>query len=78
MSELRKKLFYEQKNGYDLIDQAEHVLVEEYSQGYMKFLNESRTEREAVRNAIALAKEENRDIIKEALQIAVPTYHPKA
>lgn len=28
--------------------------------------------------AIALAKEENRDIIKEALQIAVPTYHPKA
>ena len=28
--------------------------------------------------AIALTKEENRDIIKEALQIAVPTYHPKA
>ena len=58
MSELRKKLFYEQKNGYDLIDQAEHVLVEEYSRGYMKYLNESRTEREAVRNAIALAKEQ--------------------
>ena len=36
MDELRKKLFYEQKNGYDLIDQAEHVLVEEYSRGYME------------------------------------------
>ena len=52
MSDLRKKLFYEQKNGYDLIDQAEHVRVEEYSRGYMKYLNESRTEREAVRNFI--------------------------
>ena len=58
MDELRKKLFYEQKNGYDLIDQAEHVLVEEYSRGYMKYLNESRTEREAVRNAISLAQEQ--------------------
>jgi len=58
MDELRKKLFYEQKNGYDLIDRAEHVLVEEYSHGYMKYLNESRTEREAVRNAIALAKDQ--------------------
>ena len=56
MDELRKKLFYEQKNGYDLIDQAEHVLVEEYSRGYMEYLNDSRTEREAVKNAIALAK----------------------
>lgn len=57
MSDLRNKLFYEQKNGYDLIDQAEHVKVEEYCKGYMEFLNESRTEREAVRNAISLAKE---------------------
>ena len=58
MDELRKKLFYEQKNGYDLIDKAEHIQLEEYSRGYMEFLNESRTEREAVRNAIALAKEQ--------------------
>ena len=57
MSDLRNKLFYEQKNGYDLIDQAEHVKVEEYCKGYMEFLNESRTEREAVRTAISLAKE---------------------
>ena len=44
MDDMRKQLFYEQKNGYDLI-------------GYMAFLNDSRTEREAVVNAVALAKE---------------------
>lgn len=58
MDDLRKKLFYEQKNGYDLIDAAEHVLLEQYCEGYMKYLNDSRTEREAVNNAIALAKEQ--------------------
>jgi len=58
MGDLRKKLFYEQKNGYDLIDSQEHVRLEEYCQGYMKYLNDSRTEREAVNNAIALAQEQ--------------------
>lgn len=57
MSELREKLFYEQKNGYDLIDTEERVKLEEYSIGYMDFLNRSRMEREAVANAIALAEE---------------------
>lgn len=57
MSELREKLFYEQKNGYDLIDTEERVKLEEYSVGYMDFLNRSRMEREAVANAIALAEE---------------------
>ena len=58
MDELRSKLFYEQKNGYDCIDTAEHVAVEEYCQSYMEFLNNSRTEREAVINAIDLAREQ--------------------
>lgn len=49
---LREKLFYEQKNGYDLIDTEERLAVEEYSRSYMEFLNNSRTEREAVVNAI--------------------------
>jgi aspartyl aminopeptidase len=54
---LRNALFYEQKNGYDLIDAKEAVAVERYAEGYKAFLNESRTEREAVRNAIALAEQ---------------------
>ena len=57
MDEIKSKLFYEPKNGYDLIDAAEHVAVEDYCRGYMEFLNTSRTEREAVANAIAMAKE---------------------
>ena len=57
MSELREKLFFEQKNGYDLIGPDERIKVEQYCQEYMDFLDNSRMEREAVRNAVALAKE---------------------
>ena len=56
MSDLREKLFYEQKNGYDLISTEERLALEEYCRGYMAFLNNSRTEREAVSNAIAEAE----------------------
>ena len=57
MSELREKLFFEQKNGYDFIGTDERIKVEQYCQEYMDFLDNSRMEREAVRNAVALAKE---------------------
>ena len=57
MSDLREKLFYEQKNGYDLIDTAERLRLEDYCRDYMAWLNEARTEREAVSSAIALAEE---------------------
>ena len=56
MDELREKLFYEQKNGYDLIDTAERVRCEDYCAEYIRYLDGSRTEREAVRNAVALAE----------------------
>ena len=57
MEELREKLFYEPKNGYDRIDTAERLAAEDYCRGYMDYLNSSRMEREAVANAIALAEE---------------------
>ena len=56
MDELKNKLFYEQKNGYDLIDTKERLAMEEYNRGYMAYLDESRMEREAVKNAIAMAE----------------------
>ena len=56
MEEIRDSLFYAQKNGYDLIDVKERLEVEDYCAGYMEYLNNSRTEREAVTNAIALAE----------------------
>ena len=56
MDDLREKLFYEQKNGYDLIDTAERIRCEDYCAEYIRYLNSSRTEREAVKNAIAEAE----------------------
>ncbi|NCC67876.1 MAG: aminopeptidase [Clostridia bacterium] len=50
------KLFYEQKNGYDIIDEKELKACEDYCRAYMGFLNDSKTEREAVKNGIALAQ----------------------
>ena len=56
MDDLRTQLFYTQKNGYDLIGPEEHVAADNYCRGYMEFLNDSRTEREAAINAIRLAE----------------------
>ncbi len=56
MDELKKELFYQPKNGYDRIDTAERLAIEDYARGYMDFLNRARTEREAVREAVALAE----------------------
>lgn len=58
MDELRNKLFYQQKNGYDLIGTDERIAVEDYCKGYMSYLNDARTEREAVDLAIGLAEKE--------------------
>ena len=58
MDELKEQLYYKKKNGYDVIDTEERLAIEEYSKLYMDYLNISRTEREAVNNAIALAKEQ--------------------
>ena len=57
MDDMRTSLFYEQKNGYDLIGTQERKTLEDYCLGYMEFLNNSRTEREAVNNAITMAEE---------------------
>ena len=53
---LRERLFYEQKNGYDLIGTEERIALEDYCEGYKSFLDRARTEREAVREAIAQAE----------------------
>ena len=57
MDDLRNQLFYQQKNGYDLIGPEEHVAADNYCRGYMEFLNDSRTEREANINAVRLAEQ---------------------
>ena len=54
----RAELFYEQKNGYDSLSLEGREAMDAYCEGYKRYLNESRTERESVRNAIELAKAE--------------------
>ena len=56
--ELREKLLYNPKNGYDRIDTAERLALEDYCEGYKAFLNAAKTEREAVREAIRQAEAE--------------------
>ena len=55
--ELRKKLFYEPKNGYDRVSAEDLAAMEVYCEGYKAFLDEGKTERECVDYSIALAKE---------------------
>ena len=56
MSELRKKLLYEKKNGYDTLTDAEVQELEAYSKQYCNFLDAGKTERECVATSVYLAE----------------------
>ncbi len=56
MDEMKEKLFYQQKNGYDVIGPEERLALEDYCRRYMAWLDASRTEREAVTEAVKLAE----------------------
>ena len=55
--ELREKLFNEKKNGWEIASEAEKNNIYNYAEGYIKFLNKSKTEREIVKNAVQIARE---------------------
>ncbi len=56
--ELRKKeLFNQVKNGYDRLAPEEEAAMKTYCEDYKKYLNEGKTEREAVKYTVALAEE---------------------
>ena len=52
----KEKLFYTQKNVYDLIGEDEKKKVNKYSEDYKAFITEARTERECVASAVRLAE----------------------
>lgn len=51
---LREQLFYEPKNAYDKLSDAEIEAAEAFSEGYKAFLDEAKMEREAVSFAVKL------------------------
>ena len=52
----REKLFYTKKNAWDGVDQATKLAIHEYCEDYKAFLDAAKTEREAVKTAVALAE----------------------
>ncbi len=55
-NELKEKLFYKKKNAYESLDAEKKQKMQEFSCGYMDFINSAKTEREAVRYAIKEAE----------------------
>ncbi len=72
MDERKEKLFYTQKNGYDVMSVDERRLCEDYCRGYMRYLDAARTEREAVREAIALAQAAGFSELDESMSTIAP------
>ncbi len=56
MSELRDRLMYTPKNGYDRLSDGDYKKINACGEKYKTFLNEGRTERGAVRYAVSLAE----------------------
>lgn len=56
VKELKEKLFYEKKNGLLKADENTLEKMQEYCEGYKDYLNKAKTEREAVKAAIEMAK----------------------
>ena len=57
IKELKEKLFYEKKNGLLKLDEATLDKMQEYCEGYKTYLDNAKTEREAVKTAIELAEQ---------------------
>ena len=50
--ELKEKLFYKNKNAYNALDDQGKRNMQEFSRGYISFINSAKTEREAVKFAV--------------------------
>ncbi len=57
VKELKEKLFYSLENGIKRATDEEIKKADEFAEGYKRFLDEAKTEREAVAKAIEIAKE---------------------
>ncbi len=55
ITELKDNILFKAKNVYDVMDDSELEKMEVFTKNYMKFLDAAKTEREAVKEGIALA-----------------------
>lgn len=53
---MENKLFYDKKTGWDRMSEADETAMQAYAEGYKDFLNEAKTERDAVRRLQAMAE----------------------
>ncbi|AOT72701.1 aminopeptidase [Geosporobacter ferrireducens] len=65
--ELRKKVIYEFKTGWDLLTERENKVLLELNEEYKSFLDRGKTERECIREIIETAKEHGYVSIKEVI-----------
>lgn len=63
--ELKEKLFNCKKSGWEETSQEEGSKIFEYCEGYINFLNKSKTERKIVENSVQMAKEKGFKAIDE-------------
>ena len=54
MSDMKERLFYSRKNGWDIISDGEKKAVNDFCESYKSFLNTAKTERLAVKESIRL------------------------
>ncbi len=54
--QLREELFYKRTNGFDRVTEQERAEIHSYCEDYKKFLDQGKTERDAVSAAIAIAE----------------------
>lgn len=57
IKDLKESLFYNRKNGRQICNDSTLKKANSYCEGYKKFLDDAKTEREAVEIAVAMAKE---------------------
>ena len=63
--ELKERLFNNKKNGWESVSEEEGRNIFNYCNGYMQFLNEAKTEREIVKKASQIARENGYKDISE-------------
>ena len=56
LKELKEKLFYKKENAFDVASAKEAKAVMDYSEGYKAFLDNAKTEREAVASVVKIAE----------------------